>query len=98
MFKKCNCNFQSQYAFIANEPIHIDELQYRNDRHNLKCINGHPLVFANGIKNKPHLRHKNNEDLDSHPMTEWHCEWQGNFPITEVEYKIINETSRCCIK
>ena len=40
-----------------------------------------------GKKNKPHFRHKNTEDMDTHPMTEWHSEWQGNFPTTEIDFK-----------
>lgn len=93
MAKKCNLNYQSVYAFIDNKPIHIDELKSkdRNIIHKLKCKNDHQLIYANGKKNKPHFRHKNNEDMDSYPMTEWHAEWQGNFPIIEVEYKIINK-------
>ena len=65
-----------------NHDLH--ELQYKQL---VKCKNGHQLVCVNGLKNKPHFRHKNTEDLDTQPMTEWHCEWQGNFPNTEIEYK-----------
>lgn len=88
--KKCNKNYQSQFAFIDNVPYDIN--QYINMKNNtpelkIKCKNGHSLVFANGLKNKPHFRHKNADDVDTHPMTEWHCEWQGNFPNTEIEYK-----------
>ena len=25
-------------------------------------------------------------------MTEWHSEWQGNFPITEIDFLKINDT------
>jgi hypothetical protein len=88
--KKCNKNYQSQYAVIDNVDIHIDEyIKTKNkaSEHKIKCKNGHKLVCANGLKNKPHFRHKNTDDLDTHPMTEWHCEWQGNFPNTEIEYK-----------
>lgn len=93
--KKCNTNYQSQYAVIDNVDIHISE--YINikskdrDKDKIKCKNGHTLICANGLKNKPHFRHKNKDDLDSYPMTAWHCEWQGNFPNTEVEYKKIGE-------
>ena len=24
-------------------------------------------------------------------MTAWHCEWQGNFPNTEIDFPKINE-------
>ena len=88
--KKCNKNYQSQYAVIDNADIHICEyIKIKNKASELKikCKNGHQLVCVNGLKNKPHFRHKNTEDLDTQPMTEWHCEWQGNFPNTEIEYK-----------
>lgn len=98
---KCNINFQTQYAYIdnnisSNKYIHISEcIQHKNKYIgvcNFYCRNQHELVFVNGKKNKPHFRHKNTNDLDfSNPMTEWHCEWQSNFPITEVEFKKICE-------
>lgn len=93
--KKCNTNYQSQYAVIDNVDIHISEYinikRKDKDKDKIKCKNGHTLICANGLKNKPHFRHKNKDDLDSYPMTAWHCEWQGNFPNTEVEYKKIGE-------
>jgi hypothetical protein len=88
--EKCNNNYQSQYAFLDNSCIHIDEY-LKIKKSNITCKNGHPLICANGKKNKPHFRHKHNEDLNSTPMTEWHCEWQGNFPNTEIEYKKKND-------
>ncbi len=27
------------------------------------------------------------DDTGGNPMTSWHCEWQGCFPITEIEFK-----------
>ena len=91
----CNIKFQSQYAYIDNKIIHIDDIlnndYYQNIKDKLKCSNGHQLIFANGIKNKKHFRHKNNEDLNSNSMSEWHAEWQGNFPNTEKEYNKIND-------
>ena len=44
------------YAFIDNKQIHIDDLVKLADekvKQKFKCINGHPLIFANGKKNKP---------------------------------------------
>jgi len=90
---KCNLNYQSLYAFVDNTQIHIDDLIKSTDekvKQKIKCINGHQLIFANGKKNKPHFRHKNTEDMDTQPMTEWHSEWQGNFPTTEIDFKKIN--------
>lgn len=88
--KKCNVNYQSQYAVIDNVDIHVNEyikIKYKDSKPNIKCKNGHQLVCGNGLKNRPYFRHKNSCDLDPHPMTKWHCEWQGNFPNTEIEYK-----------
>ena len=86
MKHKCSKYYQSQYAFIDNQYIHITEY-VKNKKDEIKCKNGHQLICANGIKNRPHFRHKNTDDCDTQPMTEWHCEWQGNFPNTEIEYK-----------
>ena len=88
--KKCNANYQSQYAVIDNVDIHVNEyIKIKNNasKKNIKCKNGHQLVCGNGLKNRPYFRHKNLCDLDPRPMTKWHCEWQGNFPNTEIEYK-----------
>lgn len=90
---KCCLNYQSLYAFIDNKQIHIDDLVKLADKkvkQKFKCINGHLLIFANGKKNKPHFRHKNAEDMGTQPMTEWHSEWQRNFPVTEIDFKKIN--------
>lgn len=88
MNNKCNKNYESQYAFINNNNnfIHITEY-VKNKKDDIKCKKGHQLICASGIKNRPHFRHKNTDDCDISPMTEWHCEWQGNFPNTEIEYK-----------
>lgn len=88
----CNINFQTQYAYI-NTDKYISISEYIKNKDNfinkkLYCINHHELICVNGKKNKTHFRHKNPTDVDSsNPMTEWHCEWQSNFPITEVEFK-----------
>ena len=89
---KCNVNFETQYAYINDDKyISISEYIKNQDYFTNKkifCINHHELICINGKKNKQHFRHKNSSDLDfSNPMTEWHCEWQSNFPITEVEFK-----------
>ena len=93
-FNKCGLHTSSQYAYLCEgnerpKSIRIDE--YIEQKHNLTCQNifclkGHELVCANGKKNKPHFRHKNAGDMDTNPMSEWHIEWQGNFPVTEIEF------------
>ncbi len=92
---KCNNGFKSNYAFIDNEEIHIDnyinEYSKNNKNHLLKCNKGHELVCANGKIKKPYFKHKNSGDVGGEKMTEWHCEWQGNFPDTEIDFPKINE-------
>ncbi len=93
-FNKCGMHTLSQYAYLHegnDQPkcMRIDE--YIEQKHNLTCQNifclkGHELVCANGKKNKPHFRHKHAGDMDTNPMTEWHIEWQSNFPVTEVDF------------
>lgn len=93
MSNKCNGNFTSQYAFFENkENIHITKYITDNIKCKLFCNKGHELLSVNGTQNKPHFRHKNSDDVGGNPMTEWHIEWQGNFPITEISYPKINDT------
>lgn len=85
---KCNLNWESQYAYINKIRIHInDYINCELKNSNITCRNEHQLICANGDKNKSHFRHKNKNDMSGHPMTKWHCEWQGNFENTEVHYK-----------
>ena len=90
-FNKCCMNVSSQYAYSQEGVhMHIDYyIGHKNDLkcQNIRCLKGHELVCANGKKNKPHFRHKNPGDMDNNFMTEWHIEWQGNFPATEIEFK-----------
>tara|TARA_B100000424_G_scaffold187099_1_gene145356 strand:+ start:587 stop:3997 length:3411 start_codon:yes stop_codon:yes gene_type:complete len=85
--KKCNKNFITQYAYVNNKAIHINN--YKKVLNNKpRCKNGHELVLCDGINRKKYFRHKNQSDLNNnHEMSEWHCKWQGFFPITEVEFK-----------
>ena len=79
---KCNINFQSKWAFIGNEKIHIDEYVPKKENQ-IKCSNGHELVYCNGEKVTAYFRHKNTNDVRGNPMTIWHITWQSLFPITE---------------
>jgi len=92
---KCNSGFQSKYAFIENKNIHIydyiNEYSKNNKNHLLKCSKGHELICINGKIKKPHFRHKNIDDIGDEKMTLWHCEWQGNFPNTEIYFPKIND-------
>jgi hypothetical protein len=96
---RCNSKFTSQYTFLENnennennEYIHINKYISDNIKYKLLCNKGHELVCVNGTKKKPYFRHKNSEDVGGNPMTEWHTEWQGNFPVTEISYPKINDT------
>ena len=82
----CNINFQSQFCYINGEPIHVLEYIKQNTKQKILCQKGHTLVLANGTIRKPHFRHKNSNDVGGNPMTEWHCEWQGNFVRTEEPF------------
>jgi hypothetical protein len=84
---KCNINFQSKFAYINNEIIDINNVNDDN-KCNLKCKFGHELIPVRGKKKIHHFRHKHKEDTGGNPMTEW----QGNFPITEIDFLKINDT------
>lgn len=58
---KCNINFQSKFAYINNELIHIDNIN-DNNKSNLKCKFGHELIPVRGKKKIHHFRHKHKED------------------------------------
>ena len=92
---KCNINFQSKFAYVRNKCIntndYVNEYVNNNKKSKLKCINGHELIFANGQVKSPYFRHKNSDDVGGFPMTEWHCEWQSNFPNTEQPFPKIND-------
>ena len=92
---KCNINYTSQYAYLSNgETTHISKYIQNINNYldiNISCSKGHQLLCVNGKKNRPHFRHKHSEDLGGNPISEWHLEWQGNFPNTEVEFKKTND-------
>jgi competence CoiA-like predicted nuclease len=95
MCSKCPLNVSSQYAYLQNkEYLHIHSYINNIDNINyqyLCCGNGHELICANGPKNKPHFRHKNPNDVGGRPMSDWHSEWQSQFPITEIEFNKISD-------
>jgi hypothetical protein len=83
--EKCNINFTTYYGVINNEIIHISKyVKQTGDK--IKCSRGHELVCVNGPKRKKHFRHKHSSDVSdsSYAMTQWHCDWQGHFPNTEI--------------
>lgn len=46
---KCNVNFQSKWAFIEGRKIHVEQYIPSNENE-IKCNDGHELVFCNGKK------------------------------------------------
>lgn len=89
---KCNIKVESKYAYIEDKYIYIDDYIKDNTKCKIKCVNGHKLICINGKTRKAHFRHKNNDDVYDFKMTNWHCEWQSNFPIIEKSFqKITNK-------
>ena len=83
---KCNVSFQTQFALIDGEQICIDN--YTKEDGIPRCIpHGHELIGVHSIHRRAHFRHKHAVDTNGFPMTEWHTEWQSNFPITEQSFK-----------
>lgn len=89
MQTKCNLRFQSNYALLDGNQIDIDA--YLNDTTKngiLRCINnGHELIAVRCKTRRSHFRHKHDNDVDGTHMTEWHLEWQSNFPIIERPFE-----------
>jgi competence CoiA-like predicted nuclease len=86
MINICNTNFESQYAYINEKDyIHIETyISTLNKNDNITCNKGHKLIVVNGKKNRPHFRHLHKGDVGGNPMSQWHIEWQSNFPVTEI--------------
>ena len=89
--KKCDKNFITEWVYINNYCLHVSTID-KNSKNKLKCKKGHELILCKGQIRRPYFRHKNQSDLNNNPeMSEWHCKWQGFFPITEVEFKKAND-------
>lgn len=92
----CNCDFDSQIAYIVDEPyfetvnkITITEYlnnkklqkEIKNELKYLVCKENNILIkYKSNIK-KSHFKHK---DFMYNGMTEWHKNWQNNFKNTEI--------------
>ena len=88
--KKCNVNFESKYAILDGRQMTIEDYLKNKTRLSgkLYCIPGnHELISVDSVQRRPHFRHKHSYDIEGHPMTQWHSEWQSNFPDTEIEFK-----------
>lgn len=98
--QKCIKNFSSQYAYLHNnECIHIKNYIDDNKQEYITCGNSHELICVNSKRRKSYFRHKSEEDVCGSLMSNWHIEWQGNFPVIEQEFtKLTDEqikTRRC---
>lgn len=89
--QKCPIGFNSQYCYINDKYIDIDQYE-KNKIDKIFCCRGHELVFCSGEKNKPYFRHKNTYDVGGEPMSEWHLRMQSYFPITEKWFKNNNSS------
>lgn len=87
----CNNGFQSRYGKIEGRTGYItieDYLDGIYGEQTVRCVpNGHELIPVRSKRNRVHFRHKHCADTDGHYMTEWHNEWQSNFPVTEQCFK-----------
>jgi Pyruvate/2-oxoacid:ferredoxin oxidoreductase gamma subunit len=83
---KCNIRFQTQYARVNGKEVCIDN--YTKESGSPRCYpHDHELVAVHSVHRRSHFRHKHTSDTTGFPMTEWHIEWQSNFPITEQPFK-----------
>jgi len=86
---KCNPSFQTQYALVGSKTISIKEYQTEVISEKVpRCIpHNHELFAVYPVIKNAYFRHKNKNDLEGHPMTEWHSEWQSYFPVTEKPFR-----------
>lgn len=82
-------NYESLYAFVDTNQINIQQYMQLTDKVNIKCQNGHQLIFVDCKQKRKHFRHRYDEDMYTKPMTKWHSEWQSHFPLTEVDFPIL---------
>ena len=98
MIRECSPTFNTQYCYIDGKPIHIKEYfrEYNQNNHKRKicCQNGHELEFHKGEKKKMYFKHKNHGDARGGPMSQWHSDMQGYFPIIERYFKKDNNESQ----
>ena len=90
--QKCPIGFNSQYCYINDKCIHINEYkknknQYKKDK--IFCYRGHELVDC---KKETYFHHKNSDDVGGEPMSEWHLRMQSYFPVTEKWFKNNNSS------
>jgi hypothetical protein len=91
--KLCPKHFTTQYVYIEDICIHINDYD-ENIHKNPKCQNGHDLIKCQGNHRRLYFKHKNSCNLtenNDYEMSEWHCQWQGFFPRTEVEFEKLSE-------
>ena len=82
--QRCNRGFETSYAYIDNNIIHIDD--FKKDTKPFCRLNHELVAVQIEGDRKSYFRHKNQGDMDDNNMSNFHIEWQRNFPITEVWY------------
>ena len=70
MTNLCNICFMSNYCFINEVNIEVNDYIKQNCKKKITCRQGHELILVNGDKRKPHFRHKHSEDLGGNPISE----------------------------
>jgi competence CoiA-like predicted nuclease len=89
--KKCNISFESKYAVIEGVEGFVNIEDYIDGKYTSQtplCVpHGHELTVVRCTRKRPHFRHKHSGDVSGEPMTDWHREWQSNFPVTEQDFK-----------
>lgn len=85
--QRCKIGFESNYAKVDGKEITVtDYLAGKYPNASPTCIPGnHKLHIYHSKQRRSHFRHRYNRDLEGYPMTEWHREWQSNFPDTDTE-------------
>jgi hypothetical protein len=93
----CNCNFDSQFAYILNNKnetpeknitivnyLENEELikKVKNGKKFLVCSLGNELIKYKSNTKRSHFKHKS--EFYNNEMSEWHKNWQNNFENTEI--------------
>lgn len=90
----CNKNFISEYAYVNGKLVKAKNFKKCDEIP--RCLKNHELVHVNCELKKKHFRHKNSDDVNEKSLSEWHAEWQSNFPITEKYIPKISDEQIDC--
>lgn len=87
LVEKLDDNINEDNYIEINDFLHSGDLRKLVEERKLflVCNKGHQLIKYESYLRKCHFKHKNKDDVDYHPMTNWHSEWQSHFINTEVD-------------